>query len=232
MNKPIIAVANLSVAVQNHEILQNISFAVHEKEVLVIIGPNGAGKSTLLRALLGLVAYRGSVEWRINTRIGYIPSQERINREAIPPISVEEFFYIKKSSRSVTANLLESVGLAPRIIDASLKNISTGEFQRMLIAWALVNDPEVLLLDEPTVGLDIGGEETIYTLLHALWKERGLTILLVTHSMHIVWQYAQHVLCLNKTVLEYGVPEKVLTREMLEKIYGKGVSLYEHRHTD
>jgi zinc transport system ATP-binding protein len=88
----------------------------------------------------------------------------------------------------------------------------------------------VLLFDEPTSGIDVGGQETIYSLLHRFWKERNLTILLVTHDMNVVWEHAETVLCINKAKLCYGKPRTVLTPEELEKLYGSGIKYYEHTH--
>jgi ABC-type Mn2+/Zn2+ transport system ATPase subunit len=108
--------------------------------------------------------------------------------------------------------------------------VSTGQFQRMLIAWALVDQPKVLLFDEPASGIDIGGQETVYSLLHQFWQDWNLTILLVTHDLNIVWEHATNVLCLNKKNLCYGPPREVMTPETLEEIYGTGIKFYEHRH--
>jgi zinc transport system ATP-binding protein len=100
----------------------------------------------------------------------------------------------------------------------------------MIIGWALVDNPSVLLFDEPTSGVDIGGQETIYSLLHRFWKERNLTILLVTHDLNVVWEHAENVLCMNKKKLCYGKPKEVLTPVELEKIYSVGIKYYEHAH--
>ena len=100
----------------------------------------------------------------------------------------------------------------------------------MIIAWALVSEPSVLLFDEPTAGIDIGGQETIYSLLHKFWREGNLTMLLVTHNLDIVWEHANNVLCLNKKMLCYGKPREVLTPESLEELYGMEIKFYEHTH--
>lgn len=100
----------------------------------------------------------------------------------------------------------------------------------MVIAWSLVDDPEVLLFDEPTSGIDIGGEETIYSLLHKFWKEKNITILLVTHDLNIVWKHANKVLCLNKKKLCLGNPNDILSSENLKQLYGTGIKFYKHEH--
>ena len=229
MKKNILKVNNLSVTLENNIILQNISFSVAENEVFIVLGPNGAGKTTLLRAILGLVPHTGTITWAKNN-ISYLPPQELIHKQYLPPLTVQEFLALKKISVKKIYHIMETVGLQKDLADHQVDKLSTGQFQRMLIAWALGKEPSVLVLDEPTTGIDIGGEETIYSLLHSLWKERNLTIILVTHHVHVVWEHATNVLCINKKLLCCGKPEVVLSTENLEKIYGAGVKMYEHRH--
>jgi zinc transport system ATP-binding protein len=120
------------------------------------------------------------------------------------------------------------VGFKNIFLDKKIGDLSSGQFQRILIAWALLKNPDVLLFDEPTTGIDIGGEETIYTLLAKLKKERNLTILLVTHDLSVVFKFSNFVICLNKCPICQGVPQKVLTSEALGKLYGDEVKFYDH----
>ena len=126
--------------------------------------------------------------------------------------------------------ILKEVGLNSSLLKKRYGTLSTGQFQRMVIAWALVSEPSVLLFDEPTSGIDIGGQETIYSLLHKFWKKGCLTILLVTHDLNIVWEHANNVLCLNKKKLCYGRPKNVINPKSLERLYGTGVKFYKHTH--
>lgn len=229
MTEKILEVKNLNIEFEGREIVQNVSFEVNQGEVLVILGPNGAGKTTLLKSLIGRVTYRGEVVWHVDD-VNYLPPQELFEKKNLPPLSVEEFFKLKKVSKEKIINILENVGLDPSTLDKGFGNLSTGQFQRMVIAWALVDEPSVLLFDEPTTGIDLGGQETIYSLLHQFWKERALTILLVTHDLSIVWEHANDVLCLNREKLCSGKPEKVLTPEKLEELYGTGIEFYRHDH--
>ncbi len=222
----ILEVKNLNVVLNNETILENISFHVKKGEVLVILGPNGAGKTTLLKALLNIVPYSGEVIWNTK-KVSYLPPLEYLQKSYLPPLSVLDFFKIKCKSITKIEKMLKLVGLKKEILKKQFANLSTGQFKRMVIGWALINDPEVLLFDEPTSGIDIGGEETIYSLIHQFWK-KGLTILLVTHDLSIVWEHANHVLCLNKKVISYGKPKKVLTPKGLKKLYGSGIKFYEH----
>jgi zinc transport system ATP-binding protein len=229
MEKEVLKVKNLNVKLNGQEIIKDLSFSVKEGEVLVILGPNGAGKTTLLRTLLGLLPYRGEIYWSTKS-ISYLPPQELFQRKDLPPLTIEEFFKFKKVSTEKILNILNSVGLEPSLLKRQFGTLSTGQFQRMLIAWGLVDEPQVLLFDEPTSGIDIGGQETIYSLLHRFWQERNLTILLVTHDLNVVWEHANNVLCLNKDYVCYGKPNEVITPKTLEELYGTGVRFYKHEH--
>lgn len=220
-------VKDLNVELGGEEIIKDLSFSVKEGEVMVIMGPNGAGKTTLLKALLGLVPYKGAVEWG-SKNISYLPPQEFLERRHLPPLSVKDFFELKGAPVDKTIEMLELVGLNSQLINKNFNTLSTGQFQRMIIAWALVNEPSILLFDEPTAGIDVGGEETIYSLLHKFWKDKKITILLVTHDLSITWEHANNVLCLNKKKICYGKPRKVLTPKNLEELYGTGIKFYKH----
>lgn len=230
MNNPkILSVKNLNVKLDKETILEKISFDVNQGEVLIVLGPNGAGKTTLLRTLLGILPYTGEIEWKTND-IGYLPPKELFARKDLPPLNIKEFFALKDISTQETIDTLKSVGLDESILKKEFTKLSTGQFQRMTIAWTLANKPKVLLFDEPTLGIDIGGEETIYSLIHKFWEEHKITIILVTHDLNIVWEHADNILCLNKKSLCHGKPEQILTTENLKKLYGTGIKFYKHRH--
>jgi ABC-type Mn2+/Zn2+ transport system ATPase subunit len=116
------------------------------------------------------------------------------------------------------------------MFNKEFSTLSTGQFQRALLAWVLANKPKVLVLDDPMAGIDIGGEEKIYNLLHQFWKEWKLTMLIVTHDVHVIWEHANNVLCLNKQLIDYGPPKNVISPERLKEIYGVGAKWYEHKH--
>jgi len=227
--KELLRVEHVSVSLDNEKILHDLTFKVDKGDVLIILGPNGAGKTTLLRALLGLIPYEGHVEWQTQ-KISYLPPQELLARKNLPPLSVKDFFNFKNVSESKMAEYLQSVGLDATVLAKQFNTLSTGQFQRMLIAWALVDEPEVLIFDEPTSGIDVGGEETIYSLLHTFWKEKNITIILVTHDLNIIWDHASQVLCLNKKKLCMGKPKEVLTPEQLKQLYMSKVKFYTHEH--
>jgi len=229
MPKNILTVENLTVELAGEEIIKDLSFSVKERDSLVILGPNGAGKTTLLRALLGLVPYQGKIEWATKD-VSYLPPQELVQRTSIFPLTVKDFFSFKKVSQRQVVEILKAVGLPSKILSKGTCTLSTGQFQRLIIAWALVDNPKVLLFDEPTSGIDVGGQETIYSLLHKFWKKRNLTILLVTHELNVVWEHANNVLCLNKKGLCFGSPNIALSPEKLRELYGVGVKFHKHTH--
>jgi zinc transport system ATP-binding protein len=193
---------------------------------LTILGPNGAGKTVLLRTLLGVLPHKGEIKWQKEVKIGYVPQRLPFIKET--PMNVEDFFELKGASKKEIEKTLNSVGFEDSFLNKNIGELSSGQFQRILIAWALIGNPDVLLFDEPTTGIDIGGEETIYTLLTKLKEERNLTILLVTHDLSVVFKFSNFVICLNKCPICQGVPKEVLSSETLHKLYGEEVKFYEH----
>jgi len=224
----ILRVKGLSVSLEHEKVLSNLDFHVKEGEVLMILGPNGAGKTVLLRTLLGFLPFSGKIHWKPGLKIGYVPQRLPLIKEI--PLSIREFFYLKKTTGQEIIESLKLVGLDDSLLDKRIANISSGQFQRLLIAWALIGNPNVLLLDEPTSGIDIGGEETIYSLMARLKKEKNLTIFLVTHDLSIVFRQASNVLCLNRKMLCYGIPKKILNSSNLSQLFGKEASFYQHKH--
>ena len=228
-------VRDLSVNFGSQEVLKDISFSVNAGDVLAIIGPNGAGKTVLFKALIGLIPYDGEIKWRSDIKIGYVP--QRLPETESLLLTVKEFLILKskhlffKDKEWLLAinHELESVGLSSNILERQLKNLSRGQLQRVLITWAILGHPDVLLFDEPTAGVDLAGEDTIYNLLRRLHQNRGLTIFLISHDLNIVYRYANNVLCLNKERLCFGEPHKALTNEQIEKLYGES-AFYHHKH--
>ena len=224
----ILKVKNLNVRLEKEEIIKDLSFEIKQGDVLTVLGPNGAGKTILLKTLLGILPYKGEIKWEKEVKIGYVPQRLPFIKET--PMSVEEFFELKRASRKEIREILNSVGFGSAL-NKKIGELSSGQFQRILVAWALVRNPDILLFDEPTTGIDIGGEETIYGLLAKLKKEKDLTILLVTHDLSVVYKFSNSVICLNKCPICQGSPKEVLIPEILRKLYGEEVKFYEHhRH--
>lgn len=229
MRDIILEVKNLSVSFDGNRVIDDLSFSLKEKENLIILGPNGAGKTVLLKTLLGIFSYEGEIKWKENIKIGYVPQKFLADKNI--PLSVEEFFRFKKSDPGRIMAALESVGLKDKaIFQKKIGDLSSGHLQRILIAWALIDNPNILLFDEPTSGIDIEGEETIYNLLGQIEKERDLTIILITHDLSVVYKFADSVLCLNKKAVCQGPPQEVLKVENLNRLYGGEIKIYKHGH--
>jgi zinc transport system ATP-binding protein len=227
-DEPILRVSELTVTLEDQAVLSDLSFEVRRGDILTILGPNGAGKTVLLCALLGTLPHQGLIEWKKGVRIGYVPQRLPYIRDI--PLSVEEFFALKKGAVSDAGAMLHAVGLGPELAKKRIGDFSSGQFQRILIAWALASNPDVLLFDEPTTGVDIGGEETVYGLLSRLQRERNLTMLIVTHDLAVVHRLSSMVLCLNRRIVCMGPPLPTLTPDNLQRLYGTEVKFYEHRH--
>jgi len=219
----ILKITNLSVKFPNETILTNISFELKKGTTLTIVGPNGAGKSTLFRALLNLVPYTGKIEWTDRVKIGFVP--QRLSVSDIP-ISVKEFLSFKKTSNIKEA--LRSVGLDSGILNKSLGVLSGGQLQRVLIAYAIIDNPNVLLFDEPTTGVDVDSEEAIYKMLNELKQKNEMTILLISHDVHIVREYSEYMLALNKCMTFFGESKEIMNPELQEIIYGEPVCVPTH----
>ena len=233
-NETVLTVENLGVKFDENEVLKGMNFFVQKGDVLAIVGPNGAGKSVLFQALLGLLPYSGEIKWMKGAKISYVPQKLHIDKEL--PLSVEEFMRLKSKNKDEIIKALNSVGITDEyhiekhFLKKRLGWLSGGQLQRVLIAWAIVDDPDVLLFDEPTAGIDVGGEETIYNLIKKLRDQRDMTVLLISHDLNIVYKYANNVLCVNKKMLCYGAPNDVLDPSALVNLYGGEAGFYKHEH--
>ncbi len=227
----LLEVKNLNVSLDGEKIIENLSFQVEPGEILTILGPNGAGKSVLLRTLLGFLPYEGDIIWHQKPKIGYLPQSLNQLKVKDFPLIVQDLFALKNSAPALneTVRFLQLVGLDKNILFKTAGSLSAGQFQRMLVAWVLISDPDVIFLDEPTTGIDIGGGETIYSLLHNIREKKALTIFLVTHDLHITYQRSTHVLCLSRKGHHcFGAPKEILNPGTLEQIFGAEIKLYQH----
>ena len=210
--------------------LTNLTFSVSEGSSLAIIGPNGAGKSVLLKTLLGSIPFEGTVRWAPGTRIGHVPQRLDIERDL--PLTGHDLLRARlalaRESESGVADALDTVGLSSTAGNNLIGTFSGGQFQRLLIAFALLGKPTVLLLVEPTAGVDQPGQEQINTLLHRLQHERRLTILFVSHDLSVVYSHSDDVLCLSRTKPCFGPPKQILTPEVLGDLCGAPVRYHVH----
>jgi zinc transport system ATP-binding protein len=214
----ILNVTDLHVSLQNQTLLDHVSFKVKKGTTLAILGPNGAGKSVLFRTLLNLLPHSGNIEWTEKVKIGYVPQNVAVSDI---PISVREFLSIGKSNAEAVLSLVKLDG--EKVLGKRLGILSGGELRRVLIAWALIDEPNVLFLDEPTNGVDVGSEEPIFLMLDGIKKARKMTILLITHDIHIVQEYSDYLLALNKCITFFGKSEQIANLETQKTIYGEPV---------
>jgi len=232
MESTILTVKNLSVNLGGEPIITDLSFGLKEGENLTIIGPNGSGKTVLLKSLLGMIPYAGNVAWEKGARIGYVPQKIEVDRHL--PLSSKTLLQAKanilKIPHSEIGAVAKTLGLSEKVLEEPIGHLSGGQFQKCLIAYALIGKPNVLLFDEPTASIAQLEEEQIYELLHRLQDEYSLTLVLVSHDLSLVYRYATNVLCLNKRGLCFGAPAEVLTPQILEKLYGAPHRYYHHLH--
>ncbi len=215
----VLRVTNLSINLQNQPILDNINFELKKGTTLAVMGPNGAGKTMLFKALLNLVPHTGKVDWAEKVKVGYVPQ----NISAIDiPVSVKEFLSFRNGEN--IDECLAAVRLDGKsVVDKSLGTLSGGQLRRVLIAWALIDRPNVLLFDEPTTGVDLDSEEPIYRMLDDLKKRTMITMLLITHDVHIVREYSDYVLALNKCMTFFGESKEIMNPQVQKYIYGETV---------
>lgn len=230
---PLAEVSGLEVSLGGRVILHDVSLALAPGEIVTVIGPNGAGKTTLLKVLLGLrTATRGRVFVRPGLTIGYMP--QRIQIDEILPLTVRRFLGLAgRFGRARIVAALEEVGAAV-LIDQPVQGISGGEMQRVLLARALLREPDLLVLDEPAQGVDVSGQAELYRLIARLRDRHGCAVLMVSHDLHLVMEAADSVVCLNQHVCCTGHPEAVSRHPEYLKLFGseeaRGLAVYTHEH--
>lgn len=207
--KPIISVKSLSIQKENKTILQDISFQIQKGEYIGLIGPNGAGKTTLLKTIMGLNKPKtGQLSLPNPDEIGYVPQKNAHSLNS--PISVEEIlatglkhnpFWLSSQSKNKIVSAIKKVNLSPEILRKNFQNLSGGQQQRVLIARSLINQPSLILFDEPFNGVDQPTQNKIYNLLQDL-NESGVTIIFVSHDINTITEKCDRVLCLDKTLHE------------------------------
>ena len=229
----LIEARDISVALAGVEVLSQVTMSLTEGEIVTILGPNGSGKSTLLRALLGIVPLTsGTVTRAPGLRLGYVP--QRLAVDASLPMTVRRFLSLPVRVTDADATqALARVGV-PDVAAQQMSGLSGGQFQRVLLARALLSRPQLLVLDEPTQGLDQSGEAAFYRLIAEVRAETGAAVLMVSHDLHVVMAASDRVICLNHHICCEGTPRVVSNAPEYRALFGLGtqgaLALYQHHH--
>jgi zinc transport system ATP-binding protein len=224
----LLSVKHLDVGFGQNVVLRDLTFDVGRDDVVVVLGLNGAGKTTLLKTILGLLKpLAGSIDTKAKAT-GYVPQKLFYDRTI--PVTVEELLwaYSGASAEEIIEKL--AVVSAVNLLKKPVGSLSGGELQRVLIANALLRDPELLLLDEPTSGIDVLGEERFYELISGLKKTFNMAIILVSHDIHTVYKYATKVICLHKGICYIGGPHQMAADKQVQELFGDNLTLYHHEH--
>lgn len=223
----------LSVRLGGQTVLHDVDFQIEPGEIVTVVGPNGSGKSTLLRAIIGAVKpSHGFIDRKPGLSIGYVP--QRLQIDATLPMTVRRFLNLPK--RRPPARVDEALDLAgaSALPDRQMSSLSGGQFQRILLARALLEDPELLILDEPTTGLDQPGSAAFYQRIEDVRSSLGCAVLLVSHELHVVMSASDRVVCLNGHVCCHGTPDVVASAPEYRALFGRGthgaLALYRHEH--
>jgi len=231
MGEPLLKVENLGVRVGAKHLLHNVTLEVCAGEIVTIVGPNGAGKSTLLKAIIGAVpACDGHIHKRDGLRIGYTP--QKLHLEKTLPMPVVRFLSLAgRLKKGARAEVLTQTNIAD-LRQTQMADLSGGELQRVLLARALLRKPDLLILDEPTQGLDQPAEERFYRLLAHVRQDTGAAVLMVSHDLHVVMAESDRVICLNGHVCCSGVPSSVSADPAYHEMFGNRAALapYQHHH--
>ena len=229
----LIKINALDVKYGGKKVLQNLHLSLTEREIVTIVGPNGSGKTTLFKAIIGTAPISsGKVILKPNLKIGYVPQQLNIGGSL--PLTVSRFLQIAQNNNGKSLKqALEMVGIED-ILKAQVSKLSGGQMKRVLLARAIVNQPDVLLLDEATRGLDQPGAAAFYRLIENIRTDTGCAVLMISHDLHVVMAASDRVICLNGHICCEGAPQTVATSPQYKALFGTDVdgafALYQHSH--
>jgi len=233
LTNALISAKNVSVLKNKKSILENIDIQINKKDFITIVGPNGAGKTMLLKCLMGFYKpTSGMIERKEKLKIGYMP--QSINVINTMPMTVKGFITVKKKYDDVSLHkVITEVNLG-EIVNKQLSVLSGGEMQRVLLARSLLNNPDLLILDEPAQNLDISGQLNFYKLIQEIYSKRDISILMVSHDLHMVMVSTKKVLCLYKHICCSGAPQQIAKDPEFLSMFGKDManmmSIYQHSH--
>ena len=227
----LISAKNINVIKTGKNILKDVSIDINKNDFITIIGPNGAGKSMLLKCLMGFYKPNsGIIKTKPNLKFGYMPQNLDIIKTI--PMKAKSFITVKKKYDKISLKKVISETQIENILDKQLSVLSGGEMQRVLLARSLLNNPEVLILDEPAQNLDVSGQMHFYKLLQIIYSKRGLSILMVSHDLHLVMVSTKQVICLSNHICCYGKPQQITKDPEFLSMFGKDMAevmaVYQH----
>ena len=228
----LIDISKLEVKYGSKKVLQNINLSLNANEIVTIVGPNGSGKTTLFKAIIGSVPLsKGKISIKPNLRIGYVPQQLKVDQTL--PITVERFLKLATRNNNDIEKMIAFFG-SENIFREQINSLSGGQMQRVLLARALVDKPEILLLDEATRGLDQPGIAAFYRKIENISKETNCAVLMISHDLHVVMRASDRVICVNGHICCQGTPENVATSPEYQTLFGSNIdgsfALYRHKH--
>ncbi|WP_108260907.1 ATP-binding cassette domain-containing protein [Mangrovicoccus ximenensis] len=229
----LVSITGLDVRMDGRPVLTGVDFEISGGEIVTLVGPNGSGKTTLMRAVIGAVTpAAGKIRRKPGLRIGYVP--QKLHVDPTLPLTVGRFLSLPvRFSRFETRAALEQAGAA-LLYDRQMSELSGGQFQRVLLARALLTRPDLLILDEATQGLDQPGSAAFYRQIETIRDETGCAVLMVSHELHVVMAASDRVVCLNGHVCCHGTPEHVSSAPEYRALFGSGtqgaLALYRHDH--
>ena len=233
MSDALITLNNISLSHNGKNILDDVSFKLHQGEFITLIGPNGAGKSSLIKILLGIIKQdSGEITYKGEIKFGYTPQTFTANPYI--PISVKDFLTLnQKLDATFMQQTFELTGIN-EFLKSPLKNLSGGELQKVLLTRALLNKPNVLILDEPAQNLDVDGQMQLYKLIQDIHQQQNCAVLMVSHDLHRVMKESSQVICLYHHICCEGLPESILKDAKFNDLFADQINelmaTYEHHH--
>jgi zinc transport system ATP-binding protein len=233
MTEALLQAINLGKRYRNNQVLHAVAMQIMPREIVTIIGPNGAGKTTLLQCLLGLqTPDSGEVKRKPGLKIGYAPQNFRANQTM--PLRVIDFLQLYAGRNNIDPAMLDLLAITA-LLQQQLTALSGGELRRVMLARAMLNQPDLLVLDEPTQGIDINGQNEFYGLLARLPQSHGCAVLMVSHDLHVVMASTHRVICLNQHICCEGAPKTIGNEPAFKQLFGEALAsqlaLYQHHHT-
>ncbi len=229
----LVSAKNIGINFSGRQVLQHVDLQVNQRQVMTLIGPNGAGKTTLVRIVLGLLkADAGTVTRAPDLRIGYMP--QKLHIESTLPMTVRRFLQLAfHAKQTPVEEVLQEVKIT-HLMQQQIGELSGGELQRVLLARALIQSPQLLVLDEPAQGVDVAGQAELYQLINEIRDRHDCGVLMISHDLHLVMATTDEVICLNQHICCHGKPEHVSTDPSYLAMFGKreaeNLAIYTHHH--